>query len=553
MSAIRSGLRGSPGAAGGGSTNAVTAAACAAWALVHLLVATDGLWGQPLSGEWDILVGAVAVAQGEPLDLSLGAIRPNESGSALVSWLIAPFIALGLAPEAAGRLAAMLYGVSLVGFATHWAGTRAKDPWAAGVTGGLLGVGWCALHLHTIGVLGTSVQALLPLLIAARSVLDTRRLAGWAVAGALSGLAVLLSTSALPVAALFGGVSILRARAVERGWLAPVLFAVSALGAFLLPFALSGLGGRLLHWLVEGWSAQFFSAKVGGVFQWVALEVLRVWPAGLVGDFVPPGPATAVVYGAAVAFPFGLLLVAWRSPAGRGPALLALLVSLSVFGIPPVLAVYPNAFRHWMLPVLLGAVGFGVAAAPFARRRPALVLGALGVLGVASTITLPKVLPVPPPRAFAFAHFGGHRCQDRPLPPELSKRHGTVRRLLAYIPEEDRAAVLEGYGLTQAVDYASWYVDDPEDAWPHRLLGELNESLREAWFRGVGCGLGAFGALDPRAEEHLSEALAEPAVAAARALCGGDPGPQDSWGYSDLPVMARDAARDARQRHTPVH
>jgi len=515
----------------------IAVACAAAWAVVHLLLVVRGWWHRPVHGEWDVLVSAVAIADGRLPGLSVGAIRATESGSALLAWVAAAPIALGLAPEHVSRLLALALGMALVGIAADWAGKRAGSPWGAAIAGVLLGLGWCHLHHETMGLWGTSVEALLPLLLGTRIAVEAEHPRRWLLAGALGGLAVLLSTASLPAVGLLGALAVVRA-ARTRDPRAPLLLVLGAAGAFALPFVFSPLRAPLLASVGEVWFHNLFvpvaEGRAGGL-----LELVAAAPTALAGNPLSLDWDVAISYGLSTLFSLSLLVLWFRGGRARPIALLALGWLPALLAIPAHQRGYPAAYRYWMLPTLLGAIALGIRLAPLASRRPRLAVAALALIAVGGTTALRPTLRAQPHRTEAFAQLGTHRFEPRPVRTG-SERYGALKALLPSIPAPDRAAVLEGFGVREAVLLGTWSGKEPAAGWDPAWADALPPQEREAWLRGLGCGLGALPRIEPPAIALLAPLLDRQLLVEARALCA-QPAPQDqlTWGCPNLPAVAR--------------
>jgi hypothetical protein len=447
-------------------------------------------------GEWDVLLPAIARAQGRDVPAPIAAIHGGDFGAAGLSVLLAPFLRGGADPLLVGKLAATAFGAASAALTALLAfrlvpGDRGT-PWrlAAGLTTAfVVAWAWPGLHFELMGLSGRTPEALpfqLLATLAALAPLPGRRhalLAGLALGPAMAlspvsiwtalgvlfallrgargqefvarGLTLLIATISLPLITAVG---------MTDGW--------EALRLALDPPPRSGAAGPG-PWGVLG---QLRRALEGGAHQ----PELRLRPVVLMGLSY-----LSVVGG------LGVLAGGLRRRALSEPRFVAAFLALSwivpLSILPEDTWFYPLAYRYWCAPLATGLAL--LAASCTALPRPSAALTLLIITGSAAALvpSLPRSIRAPAPGAAeAMLNTAAHRLGPRPGRP----RHAAFLELDSAVPRPLRDAWLLGYGGALGQDLVS----DTRDGLPIRPPWEgirLPSYELRPLVLGVGCGLGA--------------------------------------------------------------
>jgi len=515
------------------------------WTAAHLAMHRPRGWPFPVLGEWDLLLTANAVAAGHPPPALIGAVQNGDLGTYLVALLAAVPIALGADPEFAGKLVALGFGAAVAGFVAAWAAVLAAHdfeveegtPNAAGGawTGGLvaavlLATAWPGLHFELAGINGRTPEALLPQLLALFLVLDLRRgggVAGATAAGVCSGIALLLSPVAAWTVVTLCAVTMTTARPrtgtysrIERAGLCLLIFGGATLGvvvsALLLPHGAAGLW----EFVGQTFADLFSSSGAGGSPGPGPVAVVALLGRALEGGAHNPElhwrGVMLLVTGFALAFTAvaRILLSRMFRELDDGAVLAAValswIVPLSL--LPMDRWFYPLAYRYWLLPLAICAVLLGSETGRWVGTQKIGTLANVGAWAVALFLLSPvmniehSITAPPPSRADSLVAAGAHRMAQRPG----HERHDAFLALSPDLSAEDRAPLVEGYGMFLGADAAS----DARDGlavvheW-EAIVRRWGTRERTALLIGVGCGGTALPEVPPGLIESWVPAVAD--------------------------------------------
>jgi hypothetical protein len=460
-------------------------------------------------GEMDLLLTARAIAGGRPPSLWLGAVHPDAVGTYFGAIVLAPLLFLGMSGMVALKaVAAAHLGViagASAGLTTRLAGLR------SGLFVGAFLVGTPSLFAAHMKYLATTAEvvaaevALLWLLYEAVQLSGRRWMVAAGVGGALAGIAVAWSLHALWLALLLPLAWVYLAP--KRRWGA-VLWLVPAV-VVALPWLLAS----------DPWRPPGPMLSVKSLALTALPALIDFADVQELGRRLPWArlPRTWVQTWVAAAFAPGMLVLVGATGWGlmqRGmPRVLAVFVLGA--GAPLLIAAdllgYPAGYRYFLPCMPAAAVLVPLAAARLPRPR---VLAAAVLLpGLAMPVMPHDSEMTATQAAFVAAH---HRLSfsHRPL-------HTHVSVLTPYVTETELPGWLEGYGLHTARD---WVAENEvlgvefQDAMtmekrrpppevdvrrrrldPARWLefAELFEGApREAFFRGIGLGVGEDGGIE---------------------------------------------------------
>ncbi|GEM_PF-1918989 len=489
---------------------AVVAAGAGAvgWLLVHFqLVLPAEWWAAAFEGEWDILLPALAMADGDSVRVATGSIHGFEVGSYLVARAAGGLIQLGLEPTLASRYLAAAVGATgaagVTGGATALLAGRSRVEMGCGALAAWTAVTfmWPHWHFQNVGVTGTSLEAsvlLATFFLAASAPQTPWRARGL---GAILAAALLFSSlalAALPAAALIVAARPrISARRLVEGALIPLVPCTLLPGG---PTALVNIG-----WSWWGAPSQALANSPGADLGWSPLRAFTLLaPADLYS-----GPWAAASAAGSVLIVAAVLLTLTRSapatPLRRvgGAALYCLLVLALV---PRTAADGHEVARYWSVYLLLGATCLGALPAVLPRRWGPLPL--VLVVGLAGTAIAFDSSPLPPPGRSVtevFTTLGSHRTPERLGGREgISDRHGTFIDLAPRVPAPLRAAFAQGYGIAIAEDLATpgmiaW--------WPEWDLETLRPHVRAMDWQDFLFGLGCGHAILPRVDADRLELL----------------------------------------------
>jgi hypothetical protein len=490
------------------------------WVVAHLVIQIPRGWPFYGPGEWDVLLVAAAIANGQPPHATVAALHGYEMGVYLVALPVAFFRVLGVEMVLAAKLAAMMFGASTVAVVAGLATATARGILGrGGVVAGLLAgwvliVAWPDWHAVAANLDGSTRHAALPQLLAVACMrLAWRRdsLRWSAASGAFAGVAWFISSVSLwtLLLALGTGLVLLRSHGAGRclrhvaavtagtlGWI--VLYVV------LIPGGLTGVGGFLsAH---PSWIGPVFSGGSGPPSSRVdpvgPLYLLSHVPEALqgMGGVAPTRLirwASAGLVGLILSFSMLRAAVAGFSRKVNGLDFLALvgaswLIPLSY--LPETYRFYAPAYRFWAIPLCLCVAVLAVQAELLlaARGRHWVVRWSLVALLVVASLPsvsrLTDTVDFPDSSLSAgLVHAGMHRMGRRTV-----GIHATYWALSPHAPPEVSAALDQGYGLGMGFELAeelhpNWEADD---GWAE-LADRFEPSRRHAILLGVGCGLGA--------------------------------------------------------------
>jgi hypothetical protein len=492
----------------------------AGWAVAHLIIQIPRGWPFYGPGEWDVLLVAEAIANGQPPHALVAALHGYEMGVYLVALPVAFFRVLGVEMVLAAKLAAMMFGASTValvaGLATATArGILGRGGVVAGLlTGWILIVVWPDWHAVAANLDGSTRHAALPQLAAVACMLAAWRrdsLRWSAASGAFAGVAWFISSVSLWTLLLALGTSLVLFRRHGVGRCLRHVAAVTAgtlgwiaLYVVLVPGGLAGVGGFLsAH---PSWIGPVFSGGSGPTSARAdpvgPLYLLRHIPEALqgMGGVAPTRLirwVSAGLVGITLSFSMLRVAVAGLRRKVDGLDFLAFVVVswlIPLSYLPETYRFYAPAYRFWAIPLCLGVAVLAVQAELLlaARGRHKVVrwsfLTLLIVASLPSVTRLTDTVDFPDTSLSAgLVHAGMHRMGRR-----IVGIHATYWALSPYAPPEVSAALDQGYGLGMGFELAeelqpNWEADD---GWA-QLADRFEPSRRQAILLGVGCGLGA--------------------------------------------------------------
>lgn len=492
----------------------------AGWVVAHLVIQIPRGWPFYGPGEWDVLLVAAAIANGQPPHATVAALHGYEMGVYLVALPVAFFLVLGVEMVLAAKLAAMMFGASTVALVAGLAAATARGILGrGGVVAGLLAgwiliVAWPDWHAVAANLDGSTRHAALPQLAAVACMLAAWRRDSFrwsAASGAFAGVAWFISSVSLWTLLLALGTPILllrrhgTARCLRHiGAVAAGTLGWIALYVLVIPGGLAGVGGFLsAH---PSWIGPVFSGGSGPPSARVdpvgPLYLLRHIPEALqgMGGVAPTRLirwASAGLVGITLSFSILRAAVAGFGRKVDGLDFIAIvgaswLIPLSY--LPETYRFYAPAYRFWAIPLCLCVAALAVQAEVLlaARGRQKVVgwwlLTLLVVTSLPSVSRLTDTVDFPDSSmTVGLVHAGMHRMGRR-----IVGIHATYWALSPYAPPEVSAALDQGYGLGMGLELAeelqpNWEADE---GWA-QLADRFEPVRRQAILLGVGCGLGA--------------------------------------------------------------
>ena len=491
-----------------------------AWVVAHLVIQLPRGWPFYGPGEWDVLLAAQALADGEAPHVMVAALHGHELGVYVVILPVAILLALGVEMALAAKITAMLFGACTVGLAAGLAASvarhlRGTGGWLAGaLTGCVLVVSWPDWHALAANLDGSTRHAVLPQLGAVGCMLAAWRRDSlrWSVgSGVLAAVAWFISAvslwtlflalgSCLLIASKHGAARGLRHGAVVVGG----VVAWALLYGLVLPGGFTGV--KVFAMAHPSWIGPVFSGADGPPADRVVavgfVELSKHVSAGLLGQGGhAPNRAVRVALGllswSVLLFAAGRSVRALIRRRFDGLDLLALASAswlLPLGYLPETYRFYPGAYRFWAVPLCLGAAALAVQAevlyARAGERRPVQLLLPLLLAGTA-VVSLPNVKTSVdfPDRTLmeGMVHAGMHRMGRRAV-----GIHTTFQALRPHAPVGARSGLDQGYGLAFGFEVAEelhpeWEADD---GWVE-LAETMELESRRGILVGVGCGLGA--------------------------------------------------------------
>jgi hypothetical protein len=173
---------------------------------------------------------------------------------------------------------------------------------------------------------------------------------------------------------------------------------------------------------------------------------------------------------------------------------------------------YPLGYRYWLLPLALCAILLGAEVGRWVGVRKIGIIAVMGSWTVGLFLVSPvldierSIVAPAPTRAQALAAAGAHRMGPRPG----HGRHDAFLALSAHLSIQDRASLLEGYGMALGGDAAVNAQDGLTVIHEWDAIGRRwGPRERTALLVGVGCGATALSEVPARLIESWVAAVAD--------------------------------------------